>query len=115
MGMSRRPRTPTSVHLESLSAGRATANGPLGIGLRSGRRAVIEDSDRRCIWDGKRMIVDIGQDCDTGKTRVIHQCLHCGYEELDETWLRRRDESCDFVEREYPTRPKLRVIRGGAA
>lgn len=61
---------------------------------------MIESSDRTCPRCGKRMMVDRGQDDESRSVRMltIHEC-----------W------SCDWSEREYPTRPKLRVIRGGAA
>jgi hypothetical protein len=51
----------------------------------------FEDSDRFCPHDGKRMVVDIGQDdtdCGSGWVQMYHQCLHCPYRELDTTWKR---------------------------
>lgn len=60
-------------------------------------------SDRRCPFDSKRMLVEIGQDDDSnnaelvGFVRMVHFCLHCDYREIDENWRR----------------PKLTVVRSG--
>src|SRR5262245_41248198 len=50
--------------------------------------ATFIDSDRRCPYDGKRMVVDIGQrDDDGGETlRAVHTCLACDYTETEEQW-----------------------------
>ncbi len=56
----------------------------------------IIDSDRRCPFDGKRMLVEIGQDDNSAtdrlsiRVRMVHQCLHCGHEEIEENWKRPR-------------------------
>ena len=51
----------------------------------------IIDSDRRCPFDGKRMLVEIGQndvtgDDTSGWVQMIHMCLHCDYRERDDQW-----------------------------
>lgn len=43
------------------------------------------DSPLRCPVDGKRMVVEIGQD-DSGQTWLWHACLCCGHEERDDEW-----------------------------
>lgn len=58
----------------------------------------IIDSDRRCPFDGKLMMVEIGQDDVSGWTRQVHQCWSCGYDEIDENWPRPR-----LVKRDGPS------------
>lgn len=54
---------------------------------------LFEDSDRRCPRDGKRMLVEIGQQDDVGGRRLalvemVHACWSCGYTERDDQWKR---------------------------
>lgn len=45
------------------------------------------DSDLRCPRDGKRMLVELGQEVDgrdVGTLVMVHQCFHCGYEVRDD-------------------------------
>lgn len=50
----------------------------------------VIDSPRRCPRDSKRMVMQIGQDDLTGAgdMRATHECLHCGYSEIDKNWSR---------------------------
>lgn len=48
----------------------------------------IIDSDRRCPFDGKLMMLEIGQDDISGWTRQVHMCWSCDYREIDENWPR---------------------------
>lgn len=59
---------------------------------------LIEESDRRCPWDGKRMMVERGQDDESRSVRLlaVHVCWHCDYVEREEAW-----------------RPRLTVVQGG--
>lgn len=55
----------------------------------------IIDSDRRCPFDGKLMMLEIGQDdtsgdAKSGSVRMVHMCWHCDYTEIDENWKRPR-------------------------
>lgn len=50
-------------------------------------RGDFEDSDRHCPRDGKRMIVEVGQDDGHGHVVTSHHCLHCDYSEHDGAWL----------------------------
>jgi hypothetical protein len=47
---------------------------------------IIEDSPRRCPYEGKKMLQEIGQNDDTGRCEVRHYCLSCGYFEMDTQW-----------------------------
>lgn len=52
---------------------------------------LIEDSDRHCPFDGKRLLLEIGQndvagDDAVGWVQMIHHCWHCGYVERDDQW-----------------------------
>lgn len=58
----------------------------------------IIDSDRRCPFDGKLMMLEIGQDDTSGWARQVHSCWSCGYDEIDENWPRPK-----LVKREGPT------------
>lgn len=40
------------------------------------------DSPLRCPRDGKRMVMDLGQD-DDGEHEAKHCCLHCGWTEIE--------------------------------
>ena len=56
---------------------------------------IVEDSDRRCPYDGKRMMLEVGQDDTSGDqmsgwVRMRHVCWHCDYTEIDENWQRPR-------------------------
>lgn len=62
----------------------------------------VIDSDRRCPFDGKLMMVEIGQDDVSGWTRQVHDCWSCGYREIDENWPRPR-----VVRRAGPTMAEL--------
>lgn len=60
----------------------------------------IIDSDRRCPLDGKRMLVEIGQndlagDDSSGWVQMVHFCLHCDYRERDDQWKRPRIKAGD--------------------
>ncbi len=65
----------------------------------------IIDSDRRCPFDGKRMLVEIGQDDNSAtdrlsiRVRMVHMCLHCGHEEIDDNWQRPRIDATQSAER----------------
>lgn len=48
------------------------------------RGGYVEDSDRRCPFDHKKMLVETGQEDDTGWVRRVHYCLHCDYHEREE-------------------------------
>jgi hypothetical protein len=50
----------------------------------------IIDSDRRCPFDEKLMMLEIGQDDTSGWARQVHLCWHCSYSEIDENWPRPR-------------------------
>lgn len=50
----------------------------------------IIDSDRRCPFDGKLMMLEIGQDDISGWVRQVHTCWDCNYTEIDENWPRPR-------------------------
>ena len=41
---------------------------------------MYQDSDLRCPRDGKRLVMDIGQDSSTGWVHEHHWCLNCPYE-----------------------------------
>lgn len=51
---------------------------------------MLTDSAKRCPRDGKRLVIDIGQDdlSGAGDLRVKHSCLHCDYTEMDHAWSR---------------------------
>lgn len=55
---------------------------------------LYEDSDRRCPYDGKRMMVEIGQEDVAedfiGWVLMAHECWHCNYREVDRQWRRPR-------------------------
>lgn len=56
---------------------------------------LIEDSDRHCPHDGKRMLVEIGQREEVtgssfGIVEMVHICFNCGYRERDDQWRRPR-------------------------
>ncbi|HEY6110027.1 MAG TPA: hypothetical protein VIV56_14105 [Gemmatimonadales bacterium] len=38
-----------------------------------------DNSDLRCPYDGKRMILDAGQHETDGDLTIRHECLHCGH------------------------------------
>lgn len=40
--------------------------------------ATYEDSHLRCPFDGKRMLVEVGED-DNGRLSAVHECWHCDY------------------------------------
>lgn len=42
---------------------------------------MLTDSAMRCPRDGKRLVLDAGQDDVTGELVASHSCLHCGYTE----------------------------------
>lgn len=46
------------------------------------------DSHLRCPRDGKRMLMDVGQDDTTGAgdMRAQHYCPSCDYREMDRDW-----------------------------
>jgi len=46
------------------------------------------DSHLRCPRDGKRMLLEVGQDdwSGAGDMRAIHTCWSCGYTEIDKAW-----------------------------
>jgi hypothetical protein len=48
----------------------------------------IIDSDRRCPFDGKLMMLEVGQDDTSGWVRQVHMCWDCTYTEIDENWPR---------------------------
>ena len=50
----------------------------------------VIDSPLRCPRDGKRLVMQIGQDDTTGAgdMRAVHECFHCGYREEDKQWSR---------------------------
>lgn len=47
---------------------------------------IVEDSDRRCPFCSKRMILDIGQEEMEGHVVKVHSCWSCGYKETEEQW-----------------------------
>jgi hypothetical protein len=50
----------------------------------------ITESHLRCPFDGKRMMLEVGQDDTTGRgdMRAEHICWHCDYREIDKAWSR---------------------------
>ena len=40
---------------------------------------MYQDSDQRCPRDGKRLVMEIGQDAETGWVHEHHWCLNCEY------------------------------------
>lgn len=62
----------------------------------------VLDSHLRCPRDGKRLVVQVGQDDLTGEgdMRAVHECWHCGYREEDRAWSRPlRTDGQSIVER----------------
>ncbi|HEX6970246.1 MAG TPA: hypothetical protein VF174_15735 [Micromonosporaceae bacterium] len=51
---------------------------------------IIEDSPRRCPWDGKRMVQEMGQHESNGGIEIVHVCWHCDYREHDTAWRDKR-------------------------
>jgi hypothetical protein len=75
---------------------------------------IPEDSDRYCpVTDcGKKMVLDIGQNADTGWVEIWHECLHDGYRELDTQW--KRTPVLELVPRSGLTgTQRLRALRDG--
>lgn len=60
---------------------------------------MLTDSPRRCRFDGKRMVMDMGANESEGDLEIEHSCLHCGRTEMQRPERDKRSDGPSLLAR----------------